>query len=449
MPCLVRLQTAPLPGQGHEQPRRTTPGRLLRQRQQKPRTGHPGRLTMHLVPINLETLQLGQPLPFTLRNAGGEILAPKGFVIGTREHLDDLLARGLQLCADIRESNDYQRAYLDQLQHMVAAGSSLGDIAAAQLKARPASAPALGRRSLPQDWPALQLHATQLLRTPQASDFCLRLEELREHLQQHCRQAPDATLFALMFLSMQETQFYSATHGLLVACIATMTAHCTLRWPEEQVRRTALVSLAMNVSMTGLQDLLAVQQQPLDAAQLEAVQTHAGRSAQLLQHLGITDSVVLEAVRFHHHRLPGPLEDKSPAQQLARLVHRTDIFAARMAPRSTRVPMPVPAAMQACYYNEEFQVDEAGAALIKTLGIHPPGSFVRLASQEVALVCKRGTTATTPRVAVLINREGLPTGEPIWRDTALAAWKIVANLPLGEVRVTVPLSRLLAFMGST
>lgn len=58
--------------------------------------------------------------------------------------------------------------------------------------------------------------------------------------------------------------------------------------------------------------------------------------------------------------------------------------------------MPVTAAMQASYYDEEHQVDEAGAALVKTLGVYPPGAFVRLASREVGVVIRRGTTATTP-----------------------------------------------------
>ena len=88
------------------------------------------------------------------------------------------------------------------------------------------------------------------------------------------------------------------------------------------------------------------------------------------------------------------------------LLQRADIFGARLAPRVARLPMPVTAAMQASYYDEEHRVDEAGAALVKTLGVYPPGAFVRLATQEVAVVLRRGATATTPRVAVVMNRDG-------------------------------------------
>ena len=105
--------------------------------------------------------------------------------------------------------------------------------------------------------------------------------------------------------------------------------------------------------------------------------------------------------------------------------------------------MPVTAAMQASYYDEEHQVDEAGAALVKTLGVYPPGAFVRLASQEVGVVVRRGTTATTPKVAVVTNRDGMPTGEPIPRDTGMPPWKVTGVVAFKDVRVKLSLDRLL------
>ena len=111
-----------------------------------------------------------------------------------------------------------------------------------------------------------------------------------------------------------------------------------------------------------------------------------------------------------------------------------------------RSPMPVTAAMQASYYDEEHRVDEAGAALVKTLGVYPPGAFVRLATQEVAVVLRRGATATAPRVAVVMTRDGMPTGVMIPRDTSQAAWKITGVVAYRDIRVQLPLDRLLALV---
>ena len=77
------------------------------------------------------------------------------------------------------------------------------------------------------------------------------------------------------------------------------------------------------------------------------------------------------------------------------------------------------------------------------MGIYQPGSFVRLATDEVGVVVKRGLNTTTPKVAVVINRNGMPTVEPMVRDTSLADYKVVSSVPHRDVRVQINLERLL------
>lgn len=398
---------------------------------------------MNLVSLNIETIQLGHPLPFVLRGSDGVLLAQKGYVIRNREELARMVARGRQLCVDTDESGESHRAYLAQLQRMLIADTNLGEIAAMKMAAADDKAARdRAAKTLP-DWPELQLRATQLLRTPLPGDFGARFQALHDELARHVEQTPDATLLALIYLSAQETRMYSATHAMLVSCVCMVVAREMLRWPEAHIQQLGHAALSMNIAMTELQDQLAQQTHPLTAQQIAAVENHAERSEALLHTLGVADHDWLEAVRCHHHRTPGPLAKKTLAQQMARLLQRADIFGARMAPRAARLPMPVTAAMQASYYDEEHQVDEAGAALVKTLGVYPPGAFVRLASQEVGVVIRRGTTATTPRVAVVTNREGLPTGEPIPRDTGMPPWKITGVVAFKDVRVKLSLGRLL------
>lgn len=398
---------------------------------------------MNLVSLNIETIPLGQPLPFVLRGADGVLLAQKGYVIRNRSDLASLVARGRALCVDTEESGESHRAYLAQLQRMLIADTNLGEIAAMKMTAAEESTRInRGGRVLP-DWPELQLRTTQLLRAPPAGDFGGRFQALHGELARHCEQSPDATLLALVYLSAQETQMYSATHSMLVSCIVMVVAREMLQWPAERVQRLGQAALSMNIAMTELQDQLTQQTHALAAQQIRAIEDHAARSETLLRQLGVADNMWLEAVRCHHHRTPGPLAKKTEAQQMARLIQRADIFGARIAPRAARWPMPVTAAMQASYYDEEHKVDEAGAALVKTLGVYPPGAFVRLASQEVGVVTRRGVTATTPRVAVVTNRDGMPTGEPIPRETSMPPWKITGVVAFKDMRVKLGLNRLL------
>lgn len=400
---------------------------------------------MNLVKLNIDTIQLGEPLPFALRGGTGALLARKGYVIRNRKELAIMVARGRELCVDTDESGESYRAYLAQLQRMLNADSNLGAIA--EMKITAGEDPALRERDRAwPDWSDLQLRASQLLRAPSPNDFAARFSALLEELARHCENTPDATLLALVYLSAQEERMYSATHAMLVSCASMVVAREMLQWPAARVQVLGSAALTMNIGMTELQDQLAQQSHPLTAQQIAAIEGHADRSEALLRRLGVADPLWLEAVRCHHHRITGPLAGKTEAQQMARLIQRADVFGARLAPRAARLPMAVTAAMQASYYDEEQQVDQAGASLVKTLGVYPPGSFVRLASKEIAVVIRRGVTATTPRVAVVTNRDGMPTGEPIPRDTGMPPWKITGAIPWRDVRVTLPLERLLALV---
>ena len=48
-----------------------------------------------------------------------------------------------------------------------------------------------------------------------------------------------------------------------------------------------------------------------------------------------------------------------------------------------------------------------------------------------------------PKVAVLINRHGMPTGEPLMRETNQPDYRIVGNVPHRAIKVSLSLDRLL------
>jgi hypothetical protein len=195
--------------------------------------------------------------------------------------------------------------------------------------------------------------------------------------------------------------------------------------------------------MTELQDRLARQSEPLAPLQRRNVGQHAERGVELLTKLGLQDSTWLEAVRHHHTREPGPLAPRSAGGRLARLIQRADMFAAAMSPRAGRRPVPPGKAMKSIYFDENHKVDEAGAALIKAVGIYSPGSYVRLQSEEVAIVVRRGANTTTPLAAVILNRKGMPHAELTVRDTASPEFKVIASIPHDGVKVKPNLKRLL------
>ena len=397
---------------------------------------------MHLVPISTESIRIGQPLPFPLMDKAGVLLAHRSFVITSRSDLLDFANRGGGLFIDVADSEAHHRAYVGQLNDMVSDGRSLGEIADAKISVAKGDVREADDIDRP-DWLDLQTQGNSLLRDSQSSLFMERLERLYQQLHVQSHRNADGTLFALFHLSTTETRMYSATHAMLVSVMCGLAARDVLNWPPEVEAMVCKAALTMNVGMTELQDRLAMQTDPVTPAQRKQIDEHPVRSMERLMAMGVTDAIWLQAVAQHHTQAPGPLGTRPPAERLARLIQRADMFAARLAPGASRVPVAPAAAMQACYFDENRQMDEAGAALIKAVGIYQPGSYVRLASEEVGVVIKRGLNTTTPKVAVLINRAGMPTGEPMVRDTSLADYKVMASVPHRAVRVQINLERLL------
>ncbi len=402
---------------------------------------------MNLVQITLDAIAIGNPLPYSLRDETGVLLARKGFVIGSRADLEDLRGRGSGFFVDVSESERHQKAFVGKLFDLVADDRPLGKIATANLTTRDLNQ----SRAIPSDddptWPDLQLQGNRVLRELQTEHFAGELDRLYRRLERKTHGNPDSALFALFHLAGTEISLYSATHAMLVSVMCALAAREVLRWPEEQQTVLCKAALTMNLGMTSLQDKLAAQREAPTREQRELITLHPEKSVAMLRQVGLVDETWLEAVRDHHRSGPGPLRDRTTGQAMARLIQRADAFAARLSPRSSRGPAAAMTAMHACYYDENRQIDEAGAALIKAVGVYSPGSLVRMASQEIGIVVRRGANTTTPRVAVLVNRDGMATGETVLRDTSQREWRIEASVPRHDFKVKINLERMLALTG--
>jgi hypothetical protein len=288
-----------------------------------------------------------------------------------------------------------------------------------------------------------------MLRDTRGETFLPRLYRLQTELENLTLRNPDGSLFALIHLSGADIKHYSATHAMLVCVMCLLAARDVLHWPGVQIKALCNAALTMNFGMTDLQDRLAVQMDPLTPDQVKRVDSHAARTVDQLQQMGVEDALWLEAVLYHRAHVPGPLETRTPSKRLARLIQRADLFGARLAPRASRAAGSPASAMQACYFDENQQIDEAGAALIKAVGIYSPGTYVRLVNGEVAVVVRRGLHGTMPKVAVLVNRQGMATGEPMVRDTSQAEYRIASGVRHQDIKVNHSLERLLPLTKSS
>jgi hypothetical protein len=300
--------------------------------------------------------------------------------------------------------------------------------------AEPDAPAALAAREAIEAWDQA-LRGTALLLRAMVPDAAWLVQALAasERQSELARRDPDVALYLLMQAAGSETERYSAHHSMLCALVATLCA-TGFGWPPAEIEALSRAALTMNLSMTAAQDTLSRQTGPLTPQQREQIDSHAERSAQMLEQAGVGDALWIEVVRRHHAQAAaGP--DAAPADRLAHLLHRVDVYTAKLSGRATRAAVsPAIAARDACL-DASGRPDPLGGAILRALGLYPPGTCVRLVSGEVAVVIRRGAKAHTPVVAGLRRADGGTHLRPVLRDTRQAAHAVQQGVRMREVKV--------------
>lgn len=391
-----------------------------------------------------DVLRVGEPTPFALRDKTGCLLVPRGMMVATEAQRQQLAARDLYV--DEQDSETLRRAMAGKLDAMVRQNALIGKIA----QARPDAADVLngkasGRRL--EDplgaWSSLQMRISAVLHEPNQPDFEARVMRVQAGLLELLASDTDTALLLLVHGATQEFHDYSVRHAMLVAVVCELVARHLPTWGKDLRPSLRCAALTMNVTMTKLQNQLATQDVPITPPQLAQIEHHGKKGAALMRATGVTDELWLGAVEHHHDTPPGPLANLPMTKQLARVIQRADIFAARLSPRKKRQAMSATAAAKAVYLDEFQKPDEAGSAIIKALGLYPPGCLVRLKSGEIAVVLRQGQRANEPVVASVVNPQGNAVAEPALRQTWLPAHAVVGGVAAHEVKVRLNLDRLL------
>lgn len=344
----------------------------------------------------------GQPLPFRVLDAFGRLLLAQGQRIHDVRQLQALLERGASVEQEevrlAREARAEAKAggrvpstreltWFDRFDQQMWA---LDDLLRALAKVDPGEGVVGG-------------------------DLAARLGDFGDAFIALVERQPDAALFHAVRQDDKRYALYALTHALHAATVVQLAAH-QLGWPAAQVRSAVLAALTMNAAIVELQGRMAEQKEPASKVQFDQIRAHPHRSADLLAAAGVGDAAWLEAVRDHHERANGGYPRGVEPGELARLLRAADVYTAKISPRAIRTAQtPQMAARQL------FQEEGGGplaAALIKAVGVYPPGDLVTLKSGETAVVVARTAVGNAPQVAVLFSAQGKPVGGAPRRDTS-------------------------------
>ncbi len=402
---------------------------------------------MKLVPIDARDLTLDRALPFSLRDESGRLLLATGVTPSGEGQRAELLAQAL--FADEQECAQWRRRLAAAMDERLRQGAVLKEVARARVGDPPAEAVAARSLSTAEAWFELRQRLDTVLRdVAPGTDWRARLFEVHARARLLAARRPDESLYHLVFETVNYHEKYSAHHALMCACIVEQAA-AVLGWPQAQVDSLGRAALTMNVAMRALQDLLSTTDKPLSAEQRNEIETHAEVGAARLADAGLGDALALEVVALHHDAgdAAEPLDTLPPVRQLARLLRRVDIFGAKISRRATRQALsPLIAAREACL-GPDGRPDEIGGAMLKVMGVYPPGSFVELVSGEIGIVVARGRRANMPYVAGLVTASGGVHAEPPLRDTCDRRHAVKGAVPSERVRLRVAHDKVLALIG--
>lgn len=281
----------------------------------------------------------------------------------------------------------------------------------------------------------------RLLKTMHKRGFPERVDQLARGLVDLIERDPDIGIFLSVRKDSLRVMMYGLTHSLHTALLCCLLAR-RLGWSSSRVLRIVKAALTMNVAMLELQGRLAAQGAPALPPQMDAVLRHPQQAVERLRAAGVDDAEWLQAVAEHHERpggggYPEGLQDPC---EMAWALQLADVFMARITPRSSR-----PAISLQESARHVFREDGGGPlamAIVKELGLYPPGDVVQLRSGERAVVVRRGGSASTPIAASLTDRRGVPLANARRRDTACDEFAIVSVLPDSALAARVPPQRL-------
>ena len=373
-----------------------------------------GVASMKLLRLCANQIRLNEPLPWNVRNEPGALLLGKGFLIKEQHQIDTLLDRGMYV--DQEEFEAHQRA-----------------IRAVKQKQDPFAL-----------WATILKKVGSVLRNHTDNpNFAQEIVTVSSVINGAMKQDVEAGTFEMIY---SDHTSYAVAHSLQTSFVASLVAE-RFGWSEAERATLIKAALTMNIAMLDLQNLLAQQTTPLTPQQKADISSHPARGREILEQSGVTEVDWLRTVAEHHVTPDGKAlpEDGTPRNELACMIHYADVYLAKLSPRASRPALASNTAARELYLAAGGASNPYTAAIIKEMGIFPPGSFVKLANGDTAIVLRRGESANAPQVQSLVSADGWVFPDPLFRNTAKPEFKVVSTVPRSNVMLHLDRKRLFGY----
>ncbi len=254
----------------------------------------------------------------------------------------------------------------------------------------------------------------------------------------------DASIFTMTQLGRTGDP---VNHSMRTAFICSLIAR---EQGMSDAERVVLVcaALTMNIAMLEMQEKLHYKQDaPLTEAQRAIIQNHPTRGKEYLETFGVKNQDWLRAVAEHHEIAGGKgyPEKLATVFPLAEIIHHADTYCAMTRPRAHRKALQANKAAYKLFVAARSATSSIPGIIVKMLGMFPPGTMVKLANGDVAVVLRRGETPKAPKVASLVNASGMGYPMPQQRDTLLPEFAVVDVVAGEDIKISMKPAKLFGY----
>jgi HD-GYP domain-containing protein (c-di-GMP phosphodiesterase class II) len=259
---------------------------------------------------------------------------------------------------------------------------------------------------------------------PKTISRCLYLSH---RIQRACNEHSESILAALQ---LNRVPLYRTVKEVFAAVLCELMGQKVGLAPSA---RLVLMCAAQtqDLGMLDLQDSkLDKQAAGLTDGQKRMVQKHPRIGRDMLEKAGVKDASWLKIVEQHHERNDGQGYPKGVTGEeiclQARILAVVDRYVALVYSRGDRDAYLPKQAMKRVFLARGGALDaDCTRVLVETLGMNPPGSWVRLFNNEIGVVVGAGASLGFPRVSVILSAEGEHLPDALPRDTSQKAFHII------------------------
>jgi len=189
---------------------------------------------------------------------------------------------------------------------------------------------------------------------------------------------------------------YTYMHSVAVSALMILLAK-SMALTEDEVKEAGLAGLMHDIGKSFVSDMLLKKQGPLTPAEFLNIKRHPELGALMLKKNGLLSKNIIDACHYHHEKYNGEgypqglKADETPL--LARMTAVCDVYDAVTSERPYKHGWdPAYAIHQMATWRGHFD-PVIFQSFVRSIGVYPNGSLVRLSSNRLAVVCKQNSAS--------------------------------------------------------